>query len=350
MIGDKEKKDKNNFITLSTTRASNGQEKKKKDLNCVNCGKNGHYFKECSEPITSYGIILINYEEENLEKKKEFYDYMKKIKFQDENTGINSIQINESQDIELFCKLKNKIKFLMIRRKHTLGFLEFIRGRYNIDNVEGIIFLFKQMTQEEIDKIKIKTFDDLWLDIWGNNQNKFINNNEYQQSKIKFEKLKNENNGYLTLDFYTKNVKPEFEFAEWGFPKGRRNYRETNLECAIREFNEETAIENDEYLLLEEILPIEEYLTGTNGINYKHVYYLAFCKAEMEMKFMSEKMINIQGEIGDISFNSFERSIELIRPYHTERQKIITGLYIYYLTNLMNFYKSVYNIPVQSHS
>ena len=28
--------------------------------------------------------------------------------------------------------------------------------------------------------------------------------------------------------------------AEWGFPKGRRNYQETDFECALREFSEET--------------------------------------------------------------------------------------------------------------
>jgi 8-oxo-dGTP pyrophosphatase MutT (NUDIX family) len=27
---------------------------------------------------------------------------------------------------------------------------------------------------------------------------------------------------------------------EWGFPKGRRNYNEKDIDCALREFSEET--------------------------------------------------------------------------------------------------------------
>ena len=28
--------------------------------NCLNCGKNGHIFKFCSEPIISYGLVCFN--------------------------------------------------------------------------------------------------------------------------------------------------------------------------------------------------------------------------------------------------------------------------------------------------
>ena len=28
-------------------------------VTCTNCGKPGHYYKSCVEPITSFGIILV---------------------------------------------------------------------------------------------------------------------------------------------------------------------------------------------------------------------------------------------------------------------------------------------------
>ena len=28
-----------------------------------------------------------------------------------------------------------QLKFLMIRRKHTLGYIEFLRGRYDVNNI-----------------------------------------------------------------------------------------------------------------------------------------------------------------------------------------------------------------------
>ena len=66
---------------------------------------------------------------------------------------VSGIKCDTLENIRTFCKYKNSIKFLMIRRKNTLGYIEFIRGRYNIDNIDGIIFLFRQMTPLEIKKI-----------------------------------------------------------------------------------------------------------------------------------------------------------------------------------------------------
>ena len=44
----------------------------------------------------------------------------------------------------------NNFKFLMIRRKKTLGYIEFIRGRYDILNLESYTTLFEQMVSCEI--------------------------------------------------------------------------------------------------------------------------------------------------------------------------------------------------------
>ena len=45
----------NNLDTNDTEK-----KKKKKILYCSNCGRIGHCFKFCIEPISSYGIILVN--------------------------------------------------------------------------------------------------------------------------------------------------------------------------------------------------------------------------------------------------------------------------------------------------
>ena len=42
---------------------------------------------------------------------------------------------------------------------------------------------------------------------------------------------------FLTL---VKESQTNWLTPEWGFPKGRRNYQETDITCAYREFNEET--------------------------------------------------------------------------------------------------------------
>ena len=87
---------------------------------CNNCGKYGHIYSKCNESIISLGIIAIKVNED-------FYKYIKKniniknINLEKINSYNNSILLN-------LLKYKKCIKFLMIRRKNTLGYLEFLRG------------------------------------------------------------------------------------------------------------------------------------------------------------------------------------------------------------------------------
>ena len=316
----------------------------KKGFYCVNCGGSGHSLKNCSDAITSYGVILVSIEIDdqfNEKIKNELANLKCEIlgikKNSDDVTGIN---IDSYSDIKLFCEFKNYVKFLLIRRKHTLGFLEFIRGRYNIDNVDGIIYLFKQMTPYEINNIKNHSFDELWNEIWGNNKHKKQFNNEYGASKEKFNKLKNKDNGSLPLNFYIENVTPIWEYPEWGFPKGRRNHQESNKDCAIREFKEETGLIDGDFLILDNIEPIEENFIGTNGINYKHVYYLA---VPVKHKIPSIEINNHTQtcEIGDINYYNYEEGIKLIRPYHTARLKIMTCIFINIINIMVKISKVV---------
>ena len=51
------------------------------------------------------------------------------------------------------------------------------------------------------------------------------------------------------------------------------------MKCAIREFEEETDVSKNEYTLLDNvILKLTEEFIGSNGVRYKHIYYLAFIK------------------------------------------------------------------------
>ena len=81
----------------------------------------------------------------------------------------------------------------------------------------------------------------------------------------------------LKLSHYNilKNTKSLYNFNEWGFPKGRRESYESDLVCAIREFEEETTLNEKNYIILEKCKSIRENLTGTNGINYTHNYFLS---------------------------------------------------------------------------
>ena len=50
------------------------------------------------------------------------------------------------------------------------------------------------------------------------------------------------NNELITLKDLIDKSTTRWEETEWEFPKGRRNFKEKDLECALREFEEETGI------------------------------------------------------------------------------------------------------------
>jgi 8-oxo-dGTP pyrophosphatase MutT (NUDIX family) len=91
---------------------------------CNNCGKQGHTFKQCKNPITSFGVIIF--------------------------------RINQNQR-----------QYLMIRRKDTLGYIDFMRGKYSVSNHNYILNMLKQMTVYEKHKLATCTFDDLWRELWS---------------------------------------------------------------------------------------------------------------------------------------------------------------------------------------
>jgi 8-oxo-dGTP pyrophosphatase MutT (NUDIX family) len=189
------------------------------------------------------------------------------------------------------------------------------------------------MTTEEIERIGEYTFDKLWDDLWGDVDKKVSSHIEYEKSKKNFDELKN-NCKELGLNFYVKNVSPSWNQAEWGFPKGRRNKNENNLECAMREFEEEAGYSRHEYEILTNMTPLVEEFIGTNGVSYKHVYYIGIDKSDKNPQ-IDKNNKNQSKEIGAIGFYTFQDTIQLIRPYHIQRKKIINKLYNYLMNKVV---------------
>ena len=81
---------------------------------CNNCGETGHAFHQCKKPITSIGIIV--YKEVGKEKERQY---------------------------------------LMICRKDTLGFVDFMRGKYHLHDANYIKNIIKEMTKDERERYLI---------------------------------------------------------------------------------------------------------------------------------------------------------------------------------------------------
>ena len=305
---------------------------------CGNCGKHGHPYRLCNEPIISMGIILIDIiplsENDNIRN-----ELIKALNC-DDMYGKDKITIDTKYiiDLDIFNKYVNNIKFLIINRKHSLGYIEFVRGRYDVDSINSIKRLFRQMMKEEIYKIKTMTFDELWNDLWSTNR--ISKRNDYNKSKDKsedkFRKLKSCKK--INLDFYVKEIKPLWKHTEWGFPKGRRNSKESNLKCAIREFEEETNYTKDEYILCNKINPIHEYLTGTNKKKYKHTYYIALNKTNKKPALDPKNKHQIN-EIKNIGWVTHDGIIKLFRCHHIDKRKISYHIFMFILNKISEIKK-----------
>jgi 8-oxo-dGTP pyrophosphatase MutT (NUDIX family) len=290
---------------------------------CSNCNKSNHEYKDCKEPITSWGIILVNLS--NFQNKKINHNNNINIR-----NRISNICPQNYKDLENLSDYMNNITFLLIQRRHSIAFMDFIRGKYKIDNIDQINYLFQYMNPDEIKSIDIKDFDDLWKEMWNNDSTRVNNTREYNMAKNKFNQLKSDNNLELNLNFFINNVTSLYKTNEWGFPKGRKNHSETPLECALREFSEETNIKLSDIKLVSNINPIEENLLGTNGIPYRHIYYIAETSIENNIQ------IENNNEIGNLGFFNYNDAKNLIRDYHTEKKNILQYIYMYYLEILLD--------------
>jgi 8-oxo-dGTP pyrophosphatase MutT (NUDIX family) len=250
-----------------------------KPQTCRNCGINGHLYKDCIHPIMSFGIICYK---------------------TDEN---------------------NKIKYIMIQRKDSLSFMEFIRGKYNVNDILYIRQLVSSMTLNEKNLLINKQFDEIWNYAWyQNNASNIKHTTEYIESKHKFEYLVSNN----ILSSITNNVMHVVDQEqEWGFPKGRRKLKESDIDCAVREFCEETRLTSNDIQILEDILPFEEIFFGTNNVLYKHTYYIAKIKDKDIPISVDQNCVEQMREVRALNWFCYEEVLQRIKLYNIERHQII---------------------------
>lgn len=317
-------------------------------IECLNCGKIGHSYRDCREPKTSYGIIAIHLEQNETETKSAIIKYLESI---NAIMTENHLLCNSEKELKKFIESKNNLKFLLIMRKHTLGYMEFIKGRYNLQNVSQIRYLFEQMTQIEKKRISDHKddYDFLWNDLWSASndetspdsptektvKNNVFKNPDYDTGKGNFEKLKN--NTPINLINFIEKTKTLYDCPEWGFPKGRRIRRsgnESDIECAKREFMEETGYTEKDYVLFSNIHPIVENIHGSDGVRYRHIYYVAFLNSDVQPSRTTR--VSQLYEIGNIGLFNVEEALGKIREHHSDRRKIVYNICSNILHNIMS--------------
>lgn len=247
---------------------------------CSNCGRPGHFFRECREPITSLGIIAFR-----------------------RPVGSDSLQ------------------WLMIRRRDSLGFIEIMRGKYELRNEVGIQSLVDQTTVGERERLLTRSFSELWQELWNGPASRRYHQ-EYEQAKAKFEVLRGSSSGRRALATYVAESETAWTEPEWGFPKGRRSSTETEMACALRETWEEAGVRSRD-LRIVSTTPLLEEFRGSNGICYRHRYWVAEAPPTLVVG-VDPANADQRREVGDVRWCSYGEAVALIRPYNVEKKIVLT--------------------------
>lgn len=266
----------------------------KKHTVCINCGYYGHTSKNCNFPVTSYGILC----------------------FHRDSAG--------------------KIRYLMVQRKDSLAYVDFIRGKYPLGNVDYIRHLISNMTKSEQQNLLTHDFRKLWNNMWGvsSHINHNLHKKDYEVSKKMFItltngfylKVKDSNEGDVVFtrleDIVNGLTRIAFDETEWEFPKGRRMLYEDDFLCAKREFFEETGVNPGNVLWLS-MKSFDEIYTGSNGIRYRNIYFIAQYIGDIERISKLTLGNKQREEVRDISWISAEDVSAKIRATYIERKELI---------------------------
>jgi len=243
---------------------------------CRNCGLVGHLYKDCPHPIMSFGLLCF--------------------------------RLTRAGGPE----------YLMIQRKDSLSFMEFIRGKYELTNAAYIQSLLSFMTHAERRSLLERSFNELWNQVW---YQAFIprQTQEYHEARAKFETLVRGGDMAALL----RASHSEFAEPEWGFPKGRRRLREEDVDCAVREFCEETGFTRGDVELAPAVAPFEEVFHGTNHVLYRHVYYVAkVCRNAQREIVIDPCNLNQAREVRQARWFSPEEVLRHIRAHNKERRAL----------------------------
>lgn len=342
---------------------------------CINCGKNNHSFTQCNEPFSSYGVICFHKCADNVQR------------------------------------------VLMVCRRHSVYYVEFLRGKYDVNNLEYLITLFSRMTVDEIQLIcSAANFETLRNDLGLDNTKRRVFRSEYETSELKFNYILNlgilhnvilsinyifdkqfslaaaadtpsshaqpstpttsqtsfrltpitsphspasphgdqfiEDNldilNDLKAELVTEN--PElYTMPEWEVPKGKRQNKETDLLCAIREFCEETGLSQENIRIFKNVVPLEEIYTGLNGIEYKHIYFIGeiidipsrllvqeqdVTPAELKVDGLCKEQMS---EVSKIMLMDLATVMDSLRVFHKSKRNIIQKAF-YIIGSLYNFF------------
>lgn len=203
--------------------------------------------------------------------------------------------------------------FLMVQRKDTMAYTDLVRGVYPSDPVQRdrmIKTYVQEMTCEERERLLMSPFQQMWDQLWMKHGRCHLS--EFEPAKEKFEQI--------DMRKYLDDIPCSWTQQEYGFPKGRKNSNESNKQCAVREFCEESGYVSSELRIVSDE-PFVERFRGTNQKEYRHVYYLARITDDATGPRFDSGNVLQAAEIRKVAWLTYEQCLAIMRPYDTAKME-----------------------------
>lgn len=300
---------------------------------CINCGSATHVYRHCQQPVTSFGIVAYRDNPVNGNRMSEGKSEAKSEGKSEGNSnrmseGLHSPRrrchrhrrVEDCPDhIDAEASSQHRLLFLMVQRKDTMAYTDLVRGVYpqDPDERDSIVSTFvTELTCEEREKLLMSPFQQIWDGLWMNHSRCHVA--EFGAARAKFEQL--------NIRKLLEEIPCSWSQQEFGFPKGRRNINESNKDCAIREFCEESGYLPSELTIVPGE-PFVERFTGTNNKEYRHVYYLAQVNSDATGPRFDPTNVQQAAEIRKVAWLTYEQCLAIMRPYDTAKKETLRRIH-----------------------
>ena len=228
---------------------------------------------------------MINISEINDEEKETVINNIK-------NTTTTKIKYVKSYGLSIFNKINNELCVLLVKRKYTYNFFNFVMNNYKFSK-KGLLNIFNNISVEEKKKILLFDYDVLWKTLWWNNSdnNNGISNIIYYKNKKIYEKNILENINFVKECIFMSKNCPDEECILYSIPRGRKNFKnENSLLVAIRETKEELGLDKSKYTLNYDFK--KKYITD---YFYQTIYFIGIYKSNnysnVKLNFNNEEQL-----------------------------------------------------------
>lgn len=232
-----------------------------------------------------------------------------------------------------------RVEYLLVTKRYSIGYTQILLGRYSIHNFSMVRRLVEDMTDSERQRILWSNFRSLYVQFWGRFDP--AHEESYRCAHLKFKTMRRRSIWKQMI----RQVKTHYETPGFEFPKGKKtapeelsHLVESNFDCAIREFSEETCFPPTSYHLIPYTKPFEMERVGMDNRTYLSTFYV--------VKFLKKESVQSRqsSEIQAMTWMTSEDMLKQIRPKEVEFRDLIQRVN----THLINLYFSQGKTPPPS--